>query len=194
MARRPRFPTNGTGGGLALPDELRVMAGKCAEQLNPYGHTLAQAVDHFIDCIKVTRRSVTVSALIVDSTAAKKQKGNRERSLKDISCRLQTFEETSGARNVATVTTAAIDDWLTSLGLSGQSQNNYRAAVRAFFEYAARRDHAKANPVVKIDKVRVDDKPAGIFSPARLAKPLNAASADTLPALVIGAFAGLRQA
>ena len=180
--------------GLALPDELRVMAGKCAEQLKPYGYTIAQAVDHFIDYLKVTRRSVTVSVLIVEYTAAKKQKGNKDRSLKDIAYRLQTFEEAFGGRNVATVTTAEIDDWLTSLGLSGQSQNNYRAVVRAFFEYAVRRDYATANPVVKIDKVRVDDKPAGIFTPVQLAKLLKAAAADTLPALVIGAFAGLRQA
>lgn len=180
--------------GLALPDEVRVMAAKCAEQLKPYGYTIAQAVEHFIDHIKVTRRSVTVSALIVEYTAAKNQKGNKERSLKDIFYRLRRFEETFGACNVATVTTAQIDDWLTSLGLSGQSQNNFRAVARAFFEYAVRRDYAQTNPVVKIDKVRVDDKPAAIFTPAQLAKLLNAASSDTLPAIVIGAFAGLRQA
>lgn len=180
--------------GLALPDEVRVMAAKCVEQLKPYGYTIEQAVAHFIDHLKVTRRSVTVSALIVEYSAAKKQKGNKERSLKDISYRLKTFEKTFGARNVATVTTAEIDDWLTSLGLSGQSQNNYRAVARAFFEYAVKRDYAKMNPVVKIDKVRVDDKPAAIFTPAQLAKLLNAATVETLPALVIGAFAGLRQA
>ncbi len=180
--------------GFALPDEVRVMAGKCAEKLKPYGYTIEQAVEHFIDYIKVTRRSVTVSALVLEYNAAKKQKGNKVRSLKDIGYRLKTFEKTFGARIVATVTTAEIDDWLSSLDLSGQSQNNFRAVVRAFFEYAVRRDYAKTNPVVKIDKVRVEDKPAGIFTPAQLAKLLNAATVETLPALVIGAFAGLRQA
>ncbi len=180
--------------GLALPDDLRVMAGRCAEKLKPYGYTIERAVEHFIDYIKATRRSVTVSALVTEYTAAKKQKGNKVRSLKDIGYRLKTFGDTFGERTVATVTTAEIDDWLTSLDLSGQSQNNFRAVVRAFFEYAVRRDYAKTNPVVKIDKVRVEDKPAGIFTPAQLAKLLNAATVETLPALVIGAFAGLRQA
>jgi integrase len=192
-SQKTKLSNEGTR-GLALPDDVRVMAAKCSEQLKPFGYTIAQAVEHFIDYLKVTRRSVTVTALIAEYTTAKKQKGNKERSLKDISYRLHTFEKRFGEMNVATITTAQIDDWLASLGLSGQSQNNYRAVVRAFFEYAVRRDYAKANPVVKIDKVRVDDKPAGIFTPAQLARLLNAAAADTLPALVIGAFAGLRQA
>ena len=180
--------------GLTLPDDVREMAAKCAKQLEPYGHTIQQAVKHFIDYLEVKRRSVTVSTLIVEYTAAKKQKERKERYLKDIYYRLRRFEETFGTSIVAEITTAKIDDWLTSLKLSGQSQNNFRAVVRTFFESAVRRDYAVVNPVVKIEKVSVDNKTAAIFTPAQLVKLLNAAAADTLPALVIGAFAGLRQA
>ncbi len=180
--------------GLHLPDDLRVMAAKCAEKLKPYGFTLAQAVDHFIDYLATTRRSVTVSALIKEYKLAKKQKGRRERTLSDISYRLGTFEKTFGPRIVATISTAEIDDWLAGLELSGQSQNNFRAVTRAFFAYAVKRDYAKSNPVERIDKVRVEDKPAAIFTPKELADLLDAATPDTLPALVIGAFAGLRHA
>lgn len=186
--------TNEGARALALPDEVRVMAARSAERLKPYGYSIDQAVDHFIEFIKTTRRSVTVAALVVEYTAAKRQKGNKDRSLKDIAHRLKIFAETFGARNVATITTAEIDDWLTSLGLSAQSQNNYRAVARAFFEYAVKRDYAKANPVAKIDKVRIADKPAAIFKPEELERLLSAATPGTLPVLAIGAFAGLRQA
>lgn len=185
---------NGDARALALPLPLRVMAAECARKLKPYGFSIEQAVDHFIEHIETTRRSVTVAELVPEYIAAKKQKGNRERSLKDIAHRLKIFGQSFGGQIVATITTAAIDDWLTTLGLSAQSQNNYRAVARAFFAYAVRRDYAKANPVERIDKVKMADRPAAIFTPDELARLLNAATPETLPVLVIGAFAGLRQA
>jgi integrase len=180
--------------GLAVPDDLRSMAVKCADKLKPYGFTIEHAVDHFIEHIKATRRSVSVAALIPEYIAAKKQKGNRERSLKDIAIRLRGFEATFGTKIVEGITAGQIDDWLTGLGLSAQSQNNYRAVVRAFFAYAVKRDYAKTNPVAKIDKVKIADKPAAIFTPESLAKLIDKAGDDVRPAIVIGAFAGLRMA
>lgn len=209
--QRTKLVNEGTR-ALAIPDELRVMAARCAERLKPYGYTIEQAVEHFIEHVKTTRRSVTVSALVKEYAAAKKQKGNKERSLKDIAHRLKIFGHTFGERIVATITTAEVDDWLTSLGLSAQSQNNYRAVARAFFEHAMKRDYTPANPVARIDKVRIADKPAAIFKPDELEELLTAAgeidaataaeevkhgkrrTPETLPVLVIGAFAGLRMA
>jgi integrase len=180
--------------GLAVPDDLRSMAVKCADKLKPYGFTIEHAVDHFIEHIKATRRSVSVAALVPEYIAAKKQKGNRERSLKDIAIRLRGFEASFGTKIVEGITAGQIDDWLTGLGLSAQSQNNYRAVVRAFFAYAVKRDYAKANPVAQIDKVKIADKPAAIFTPESLAKLIDKAGDDVRPAIVIGAFAGLRMA
>jgi len=180
--------------GLAIPNGLREMAVECAAKLKPFGYTIDHAVDHFIEHIKATRRSVSVAALIPEYIAAKKQKGNRERSLKDIAIRLRGFEAVFGAKIVEGITAGQIDDWLTGLGLSAQSQNNYRAVVRAFFAYAVKRDYAKANPVAKIDKVKIADKPVAIFTPESLAKLIDKAGDDVRPAIVIGAFAGLRMA
>jgi len=196
--------SNGDARALALPMGLRVMAERCAKKLEPFGFTIEHAVDHFIDYLGTTRRSVTVAALVVEYADAKTRKGNKERSLKDIAHRLKIFAQTFGEQNVSTVTTTEVEDWLISLGLSAQSQNNYRAVARAFFEYAVKRDYAKANPVARIDKVRITDKPAEIFTPAELIRLLEAAQGldnapdraapETLPVLAIGAFAGLRMA
>jgi len=203
---------NGDARALTLSIPFRVMAAACEQKLKPYGHTIEEAVDHFIEYIKATRRSVTVSALVQEYTAAKRQKGNKERSMKDIAHRLKIFGQTFDTRIVATITTSEVDDWLTALGLSAQSQNNYRAVARAFFEYAVKRDYARTNPVANIDKVRIADKPAAIFKPGELARLLSKAveldadcaadeikngkrrTPETLPVLAIGAFAGLRQA
>lgn len=100
-------------------------------------------------------------------------------------------------RVVETVRAVEIDDWSSELGRSGlaaQSVNNYLAVAHAFFEYAEKCDYAKSNPESKVEKSKVVDKPAAIFRPDKLQKLLAAAGDDTLPLLVIGAFAGLRLA
>jgi len=193
LAKRTEL-ANGDAHALALPLAQRVMAAACFERLKPYGFTLEHAVDFFIDHLKSTRRSVSVAVLIPEYVASKRQKGNRERSLKDVAHRLSVFEKSFGDRIVSNITTAEIDDWLTHLALSAQSQNNYRAVLRAFYTHAVRRDYARSNPVERIDKVKISDRPPGIFTPEQLTRLLDNATPATLPVLVIGAFAGLRQA
>jgi integrase len=192
--------------GLALDDGLRIMAARCAKRLEPYGFTLDQAVEHFIEHIKATRRSIAVAALVDEYKAAKRRGGKSARYLKDLDFRLAGFERFFGAqrdsegvatdqgRIVETLRVAEIDDWLTALGLSPQSVNNYRAVAHALFEYAVKRDYAKSNPVSKVEKVKLVDKPAAIFRPEELARLLDHATDEVLPVLAIGAFAGLRMA
>jgi integrase len=190
--------------GLALTDDLRVMAARCARRLEPYGFTIEQAVDHFIEHVKATRRSISVAALVDEYKASKRRSGKSARYLKDLEFRLAGFEtffeaqrDADGAvvnpgRVIETLRVVEIDDWLTSLKLSPQSVNNYRAVAHSLFGYAVKRDYAKTNPVSKVEKVKLVDKPAAIFSPDELAKLLDKAPADVLPVLAIGAFAGLR--
>lgn len=179
---------------LALPDEVRVQAAKAHQRLQPMGYTLQQAVDFFLKHLETTRRSVTVSALIPEYKAAKRRIGLSEIYFKDLDHRLGNFERTFGNQLVADITTAMVEDWLAALGLAAQSINNYRAVLRAFFQYAVKRDYLPQNPVARIEKVKVKDKPPEIFTPAELTAVLNAATEDTLPVIAIGAFAGLRMA
>ncbi len=191
--------------GLYLPGDAKAMAERCIEVLRPYGYTIEDATKHFVAHLEATRRSITVAALVDEYKAAKARTGKSARYLKDLAFRLGGFEAHFGAvRDGATIVrgglvveelrTVQIDDWLNGLGLAPQSVNNYRAVVHAFFEYAVKRDYAKTNPVSKIDKVKLIDKPAAIFRPDELAKLLGSADEATLPVLAIGAFAGLRMA
>ena len=179
---------------MALPDEVRVHAAAAYAKLKPLGYTIEQAVSHFLKHVEATQRSIAISALIPEYKAAKRRLGLSESYFKDLDYRLGAFEKSFGPRLVVEVTTAQVDDWLGSLGLSGQSINNYRAVLRAFFQYAVKRDYLAQNPVARIDKVKITDKPPAIFTPPELTALLNAATDDTLPVLAIGAFAGLRMA
>ena len=204
-SQRTKIANEGTR-GLALSDDLRIAAVRCAKRLEPFGFTIDQAVDHFIDHLKATRRSITVAALVDEYKASKRRGGKSARYLKDLEFRLAGFEAFFGAqrnaegqaiepgRIIETLRVVEVDDWLTSLKLAPQSVNNYRAVAHAFFEYAVKRDYAKTNPVAKVEKVKLVDKPAAIFRPNELAKLLDYATEDVLPVLAIGAFAGLRMA
>lgn len=179
---------------LALPDEVRVQAAAAHAKLKPLGHTIEQAVDFFLNHLEATERSITVTALIPEYAAAKRRLGLSEIYCKDLGYRLGNFERTFGSRLIVEISSAMIEDWLAALGLSAQSVNNYRAVLRAFFQHAVKRDYLTQNPVARIEKVKVKDKPPEIFTPKDLAAVLNAATEDTLPIIAIGAFAGLRMA
>jgi integrase len=192
--------------GIDLPLRDRLEAAEAIRRLAPYGRTLREAVDYFVDYLDATEKSLPLGALVDEYKQTKRRLKKSERTIKDIEHRLGLFERSfeverdeagsllSPGRIVETITTTEIDDWLASLMLAPQSVNNYRGVVHAFFEYAVKRDYSSTNPVSKIDKVKVVDKPAEIFTPAELTALLNAATDDVLPALVIGAFAGLRMA
>jgi integrase len=57
-----------------------------------------------------------------------------------------------------------------------QSINNYRAIIRAFFEYALKRELVDKKPVTSVDKVKLIGKAPEIFTPKQLADLLAAAA------------------
>jgi integrase len=117
-----------------------------------------------------------------------------EKHLADIRPRLGRFVATFGSKPIRSIVAAEIETWLHDLTLSPQSINNYRSIVGAFFEYALKRELVEKNPVAGIDKVKLIDKAAEIFTPKQLAGLLAAAHPSLLPALALQAFAGLRTA
>jgi integrase len=89
-----------------------------------------------------------------------------------------------------------IDKWLRDLGVSGRTRNNIRMSVQTLFGFAkAKRyvpkdhDEMDAVPVAKEQSGAIE-----IFTPAELRELLATASAEMIPFLTIGAFAGVRHA
>ncbi len=199
---------------LTLGDDLRVMAVQCAEQLRPYGKTLADATEFYLDYLKQTERSCTFSELVASFIAAKTKDGASDRYLSDLRTRFSRATLDFGARKVATIEAREIDDWLRELPLSPQSRNNFRTVLHALFAYAEDRGYSAVNAVAKTAKAKLVDKAPEIFTPQEARALLEAAlpdpepelgaapsdvprwlgHPDVIPALAIGLFAGLRQA
>ena len=179
---------------LALSHDFRVLAARCSERLKPFGKTIWDATEFYVEHLERTKDSVLVSIVAADYQESKKRAKLSPKHLDDIRLRLGRFVAAFGNRPIKGIVAGEIESWLHELALSPQSINNYRAIVRAFFEYALKRELVEKNPVTSVDKVKLVDKAPKIFTPKQLADLLATADSSLLPALALQAFAGLRTA
>jgi integrase len=177
---------------LAISQELRILAAKCAKRLEPFEKSIWDATEFYIEHLERTRGSVPVNVLFADYLATKQRANLSAKHLADIKQRLGRFVADFSDRAIKTLTVREIEDWLHGLDLSPQTINNFRAIIGAFFEYAVKRELVEKNPVTAVDKIKVIDAAPEIFTPEQLARLLSTAPAELLPALAIQAFAGLR--
>ncbi len=181
-------------GAIHMPEKLRVDAVASAARLKPYGKTIADATEHYLGYLAAISRSCTVTALIIEFNAAKRQDGASERYLHDLKNRLDTFAEDFGTLKVGEILPSQIDDWLRGLKVAAQTRNNFRTVLRTFFEFAVVRGYALDNAVAKTAKAKVVRGAPDIFTPVQMQTILEKAPRDFVPYLAIGAFAGLRSA
>lgn len=177
-----------------MPESLRVEAVTCAERLKPYGKSITEATEHFLAHLAAISRTCTVSELIGEFNAAKRQDGASERYLHDLRNRLDTFAIDFGEQAVAGILPSQIDDWLRGLKVGPQTRNNFRTVLRTFFEFAVVRGFAPDNAVAKTAKAKVVRGAPEIFTPEQMRTLLEKAPRDFVPFIAIGGFAGLRSA
>jgi integrase len=166
--------------------------------LAEYGETINDAVNFRVDHLERVRRcKITVAQLANEVLDAKRKDGMSEAYLNDLALRLRVFSRDFGSQPIAGVTVEQIDDWLRNLPGSPKSRANYRANIGVLFSYATSRRMLDSNPVLHTAKPKLPDNPPEIFAVDELRALLDAAkrdAPDVLPMLVIGAFAGLREA
>ncbi|MDB6174241.1 MAG: integrase family protein [Chthoniobacteraceae bacterium] len=95
---------------------------------------------------------------------------------------------------IAEVQTHEIETWLAGLQLAPRTLNNYRAAILRLFNFSRGKylPRDKTTAASTIERVTDDRGAIEIFRPWEIGAVLAAAPEDLLPAIAIGAFAGLR--
>jgi integrase len=141
----------------------------------------------------VTNRTVAEAA--AELVAVKKSRGMSDDYTNDLRQRLKRFSDRFGV-NIASVTTSDVQKFLDDLNLGAQSVKNFRTVLHTLFEFAEARGYIikGGNPVASTEGVKVRGGRIQIYTPAEITSLLKAASADFLPLVAIGAFAGLRAA
>ena len=178
-----------------VTDDFARMAADCAKRLEPYRKTLEDAVDTLIARLEAEGASKTLADLVEQFLIAKARDGKRPRYLADLRSRTGALVDHFGpARKIATIRTADIDGWLSSLEVGGTTRNNYRRAAAVFFGWCERRQFIPENPVSKVEVASVELDLPGIFTAAQMQTMLAKAEGDPQMTawLAIGAYAGLR--
>ena len=179
-----------------LPEELRIMAVKCTEELKPYAKTIRDATDHYLQYLADSQKpNCTVAELVASFLAHEAHLNRSVRHQADLRSRLERFAADFGTRTVREVTQRDIRDWIGKLkSLGPRSRHNFRARLAILFRYGIRHDFCDKNPAHGIELEKLRDSPPEIFTPDQLRAVLEAANPELLPLLAIGAFGGLRSA
>ena len=177
-----------------FPSWLRIAAQQGHERLQPYGKTVSDAVDFYLQHLEAAQKSAKVSEAFVELIKNREASGASIRYCYDLKLRVGRFSKDFGDRIVSTINTAELDDWLAGLNLAPVTRNTFRRDLRTFFSFCATRHYCLDNPVVKTRKAKEVDGEIGILSVDETSRLLKAADDASLPYFAIGAFAGLRPA
>jgi integrase len=180
--------------GAEFPSALRVMATVAAAMLQPYEKTIMDAVEFYLPHLQAMNRTCTFPVLISELLATKEKDGASERYIGDLRSRLGQFAASVQNKTVSEITAREIDEWLRSLDVSPVTRNNFRRVLIVAFNFAKARNYCVGNPAISSAKAKEVEGTVGILTIAETARLLEAASAELLPFIAIGAFAGLRRA
>ena len=178
-----------------LPVDVRTIAAKCVEKLNPHGATLDEAVDHYVDHVLKFRNVPTVSEIVEKLLADAEVNHRRERTVKDLRHRLGAFVKAFGNRRLTEITREELKDWLQDPTLSARSRINYAVKTSQLYNFAIVNGWCEYNIAASIPRPDAEDSEPDIFTVAQAARLLeHAADYDLHAYVVLGLFAGLRSA
>jgi site-specific recombinase XerD len=177
-----------------FPSALRIMAGDAAAILAPFGKTIRDAAEFYAEHLRQQENSVSVAAAVAELIKLKGAAHKSPRYVNDLGLRLGRFCKSHGERTVASITAKELDEWLAGLEVAPGTRNTFRRDIRTLFSFCERRGYCASDPAKRTERAEAVDTPPGILTPAQLAALLTASTADVLPVVAIGAFAGLRSA
>lgn len=153
---------------------------------------LAEAAEHYSKLLADRAKSWTVDEAAETWLASREKKGRSDGYLWDAQRRLARFRQTYGGTSLADLNTAEVDKWVNELGLGAQSVRNYLTVLSSMFSFAVKQGRSPRNPVVAVERPDVVRDEPGILTPDQLRRLLHHLPDDTVPYVVLSAFAGLR--
>ena len=162
------------------------------EQMKGQDVSLRDVVLDYLARKERVKKSVRIDEAIYDFIDTKKKAKKSVRYLQDLRARCNQFVNSFGKLTFADIDVATVESWLEGLEVSPVTRNNYRRALSVFFAWGKKRRFCVSNPVKDAERSKEVAERVEIFTPGEVRVILNAAPAELLPFLAIGAFAGLR--
>jgi integrase len=178
--------------GLRLLDAVRDFMTAREEMKDFPAVPLAEAAKHYGALLADRAKSWTVNEAAEAWMASREHKGRSDSYLWDAKKRLTRFCMAYGSTSLADITTPSVEAWANSLKLGPQSMRNYFTVLSSMFSYAMKQGRSPRNPVVNVERPDVVRDEPGILTPDELTRLLRELPDDTVPYVVLSAFAGLR--
>lgn len=179
---------------LGMP--LHVAIGEYVEARRHAGANLIAAAKEYGRRHETDTVRKSISEIVKEILAAKKQDGMSLRYLQSLRSHLNRFSE-HFRMNISSVTAAQIEDWLRRTKRGPRTRNNIRLSIVTLFNFAKVRGYLSKTLPTEADHVaKAKDRGGeiGIFRPEQLAQLLDAGDEEAKLYLAIGAFTGLRSA
>jgi integrase len=160
-------------------------------ELAAFGWTVTGAVEFALKHLRSAKKAKPLADAVADFMASKADKS--EAYCRDLRIVFDAFKAAApDDATTATITTDDINTFLT--GLHPVTANNRRRNLKVFFAWCVKNKLREDNPAKDANVAKETPETPGILTPEELAVMLAVADKSILPATVIGAFAGLRQA
>lgn len=176
---------------MEISDRVRGQAVEGMKLLEPYGANLMDAVKHYVAHLESRRGGVPLSQAIEELLLDRKKMSPRY--VNDLRLRLGRFHAAFPDASTRSITNANVKSFLSGLGLADLTTNTFRRDLRTLFEFAVEKEYVEVNPV-RGKPIKCKDTKIEILSVDQTARLLKSCDPDTLPAVAIAAFCGIRQA
>jgi integrase len=142
---------------------------------------------------KVPANTPIVGELVQQFIAAKRAQGISALYLRDFETRLPRFAQ-DFKLPIGNIMAQDLQAWLDGLKVGPRTWNNYRSDLAALFTFAVERRHLPPewSELAQLKPIKIRKTRTLIFTVLEMEDILAAATDRLLPAIAIGAFAGLR--
>ncbi len=173
--------------------ESREVAAELASKGIPT-FSVREAVAFYAEHLRQLKTSATVERALREMIDIRVAEGKSGGHVRDLQYKLKKFADQFAGRLVASFKQPEVAAWLLGLKCQPQTRLNYKRLLHNLFAFSLARGYTALNPVAGALNIKVPAKgEVGILDVTQSARLLAACSAEILPAVAIGLFAGLRR-
>lgn len=183
-------------GSLALDSTRRVDVQQAFQLLNGCAVSLTEVTKFYLAHTKPTGGIKTIEEVIAELLQRKSGDGLRESTISSYKTAMGVFAKQFGKSVIGELSSGTVQQWLDGI-TNKTTRDFYFRNLSVLFGFAHQKGYCATHITKKISRPKTEETPIEILPVPQLQLILETARKnkhlrDTIPALVIGAFAGLR--
>ena len=186
--------------GVSLRNDITsAQAARLAEYdrlLSEHNASMGEAIRHFVAHLGAQRANKKDALEAVNEYLGSfDEQSSRSRNYSTVRSILYQFGRAFG-KTLDSISLNEFHAYLRGVSESGRTRNNHLGTLKTFYKWAKKWGYMPDGEMTvdKVDSFKEEEIKIEVFTPDEMRRLLSAANEEILPALVIGAFAGVRTA